>query len=125
MVCPAASASPVPAATVESAVFLIANGSSNLTVGLDAVSVLTATASRPVAAPAGAASTAAAPSATERTRKRAAARVRTRLLSVDRGGNRAGYRCPRTPGPRATQQALRSCSAALSTARDLLEVVGL
>src|SRR3954447_18796569 len=77
MVWPAASASPEPAATTESAVFLIAYGVSNFTVGLALVSVLTVTASMPVAAPAGTAITAMPVSATETTRRRAAARVRT------------------------------------------------
>src|SRR5829696_1382047 len=104
----AARAWPVPAATTESAVFLIANGLSNFTVGLTVVSVLTVTPSSPVAAPAGNATTAAAPSpavrTAEMTRKRAAARVRTRLLSMG-AGERGGYRSPRATGPRRPSSA--------------------
>src|SRR6478736_9852324 len=96
MVWPAASASPEPAATTESAVFLIAYGVSHFTVGLALVSVLTVTASMPVAAPAGTAITAMPVNATETTRRRAAARVRTRLLSMDRRGisQATGHRGP-------------------------------
>ena len=78
MVDPSGNASPVPATTTESAVFLTAKGLSNFTVGFVLVSVLTVTgASGSAAAPAGAPRIANAPNASERVTRTTAGR-RTR-----------------------------------------------